>query len=69
MEMVVKIAEIKCPKNKGWRIVWIFSYHGAMAEDPLDVTKMNVKPGGMQHVMSDGFWNGKPLPMNRNGVT
>ena len=71
MEMAVKIAEIKYPKNDGWRLVWIFDHsscHGAMAEDALDVAKMNVRPGGMQRVMRDGFWNGKPFPMNRNGV-
>ena len=71
MEMAVKIAEMKYPKNDGWRLVWIFDHsscHGAMAEDALDVTKMNVKPGGVQRVMRDEFWNGKPFPMNRNGI-
>ena len=29
---------------------------------------MNVGPGGKQRVMRDGFWDGKPFPMNRNGV-
>ena len=72
MEMAIKIAEIKYPKNDGWRLVWIFDHsscHGAMAEDALDVTKMNMRPGGVQRVvMRDGFWSGKPFPMNRNGI-
>ena len=71
MKMAVKIAEVKYPKSDGWRHVWIFDHsscHGAMAEDSLDVSKMNVGPGGKQRVMRDGFWDGKPFPMNRNGV-
>jgi hypothetical protein len=35
-----------------------------MAEDCLDVTHMNVKPGGKQRVMHDGWWGGKPQKMN-----
>ena len=35
-----------------------------MAEDSLNVSKMNVKPGGKQRVMRDGWWNGKPQKMN-----
>ena len=34
--------------------------HSAMAEDCLDVTKMNVGPGGKQRIMQDGFWDGCP---------
>ena len=67
MEMAVKIAEVKYPKGEGWRHVWIFDHsscHGAMAEDSLDVSKMNVGPGGKQRVMRDAFWDGKPFPMN-----
>ena len=70
MVMAVKIAEIKYPKSEGWKHVWIFDHsscHGAMAEDSLDVSKMNVKPGGKQRVMHDGFWNGKPQSMNYRG--
>ena len=29
-----------------------------MSEDALDVSKMNVNPGGKQRVMRDGFWDG-----------
>ena len=71
METAVLIAEVKYPKENGWRHVWIFDHsscHSAMAEDSLDVAKMNVGPGGKQRVMRDGFWNGKAQPMNRNGV-
>ena len=71
IKMAVKIAEIKYPKEKGWRHVWIFDHsscHGAMAEDSLDVKKMNVNPGRKQWKMCDGWWGGKPYPMMTNGV-
>ena len=67
MKKAIKIAEFKYPKNDGWRHVWIFDHsscHAAMAEDSLDVTKMNVNPGGKQRVMRDGYWNGKVFKMN-----
>lgn len=67
VEKCVEIAEVKYPLSKGWRHVWIFDHsscHGAMAEDSLDVNKMNVNPGGKQRVMRDGFWNGKVQKMN-----
>ena len=44
-EKAVKIAEYKYPKSEGWKHVWMFDHsscHAAMAEDSLDVTKMNV---------------------------
>lgn len=49
MRVAIKIAEIKYPKSEGWKHVWIFDHsscHAAMAEDSLDVSKMNVNPGG-----------------------
>ena len=50
MERAVLIAEVKYPKDtNGWHHVRIFDYssfHSALAEDSLDVTKMNVGPGG-----------------------
>ena len=67
VEKCVEIAEVKYPLSEGWRHVWIFDHsscHGAMAEDSLDVNKMNVNPGGKQRVMRDGFWNGKVQKMN-----
>ena len=68
---VVKLVEVKYPKRDGWRVVWIFDHsscHSAMAADSLDVTYMNVKPGGKQRVMRDGWWGGKAQAMNVNGV-
>ena len=62
-----KIADTKYPREEGWRVVWIFDHsscHAAMPEDGLDVTKMNVNPGGKQRVMRDGWWGGKPQKMN-----
>lgn len=35
-----------------------------MADDSLDVNKMNVNPGGKQRVMRDGFWDGNVQKMN-----
>ena len=35
-----------------------------MPEDALDISKMNVNPGGKQQLMRDSFWNGKVLRMN-----
>ena len=58
IEMAVRIAEVKYPKEKGWPHVWI-SDHSAMAEDSLDVKKMNVNPGGKQPIMHDGWWRHK----------
>ena len=66
MERAIEIAEIKYPKDKGWRYVWVFDHsscHAAMADDALDVTKMNVKPGGKQRIMRDTTWNGKVWKM------
>jgi len=51
----VDIAEIKYPKEDGWRHVWVFDHsscHATMADDALDVNKMNVNPGG-KRVMRD----------------
>ena len=67
IKQAVKIAEMKYPKDEGWRIAWIFDHsscHAAMPEDALDVTKMNVNPGGRQRVMRDGWWDGRPQKMN-----
>ena len=62
MQRAVEIAEIKYPKEEGWRHVWVFDHsscHAAMADDALDVGKMNVKPGGKQRIMHDTTWNGR----------
>ena len=50
------IAETKYPREKGYRLVWIFDHsscHGAYAENALNANKMNAKPGGKQPVMRD----------------
>ena len=63
----VKIAEVKYPKDNGWRVVWIFDHsscHATMPDDALDASKMNVNPEGKQRVMRDGFWDGKVQKMN-----
>lgn len=63
----VKLVDFKYPKSEGWRIVWVFDHsscHAAMADDSLDVAHMNVKPGGKQRIMRDGWWGGKPQKMN-----
>ena len=66
MHRAVEIAEIKYSKEEGWRHVWVFDHsscHAAMADDALDVNKMNVKPGGKQRIMRDTTWNGKVWKM------
>ena len=49
--------------------MWIFdhsSWHAAMPEDALVVSRMNVNRGGKQPVMRDGWWGGKPQRMYFN---
>lgn len=62
MKIAMEIAEVKYRKEDGWCHVWVFDHsscHAAMADDALDVTKMNVKPGGKQRIMRDTVWNGR----------
>ena len=52
-------------------MVWIFDHsscHAAMSDDALDVNKMDVKPGGKQRVMRDGWFNGRVQKMNTSLV-
>ena len=66
MHRAIEIAEIKYPKENGWRHVWVFDHsscHAAMADYALDVSKMNVKPGGKQQIMRDMTWNGRVWKM------
>ena len=61
------VGQVYGANEEGWKYVWVFDHsscHAAMAEDSLDVNKMNVNPGGKQRVMRNGWWNGKPQPMN-----
>ena len=56
MEKAVEIAEAKYPKADNWKHVWVLdssSCHTAKADDALEVSKMNVNPGGKQKVMRD----------------
>ena len=42
-----------------------------MADDSLDVNKMNVRPGGKQRIMRNTVWNGREWQMyttNRDGT-
>ena len=46
--------------------MWVFddsSCHVAIADDALEVGKMNVKPGGKQKIMHDMTCNGRILKM------
>ena len=66
MERAVQISEIKYPKGEGWRHVWIFDHsscHAAMADDALDVNRMNVKSGGKQRIMRDTVYDGRTQKM------
>lgn len=66
VDIAVKIAEVKYPRSDNWKYVWIFdqsSCHKAMADDALDASKMNVKPGGMQPKMRTTMWAGKEQKM------
>ena len=38
----------------------------AYNDDALNVKRMNVKPGGVQPVMRDTCWNGKPQKIALN---
>ena len=63
LEVAVKLCEYKYPKADGWSCIWVFdrsSCHTAMAEDALDVSRMNVRPGGKQPRMHDTEWAGTP---------
>ena len=62
VQNAVKIADFKYPRSEGWRVVWIFDHSSiaSMPEGALEVSKMNVNPGGKQRVPYSGkFWNVK----------
>ena len=66
LKRAAEIAEIRYPREQGWRICWVFdnsSCHNAMAEDSLNVNNMNVKPGGTQKILRDTVYNGKVQKM------
>ena len=62
MEIAATIAELKYPREKGFRLYFIFDHsscHGTFADDALCASKMNLKPGGKQPKMHDTYWKGK----------
>ena len=66
IEKAVEIAEFKYPKSSGWQHMWVFDHsscHAAMADDALDVSHMNVKPGGKQRIMRDTECDGMAQKM------
>jgi hypothetical protein len=67
IKRAVEMAEIKHPKNNGWCHVWVFDHsscYAVMADDALDVNKMNVNPGGKQRKMRDTVRQGRVQKMN-----
>ena len=60
--MLLDIDEIKYRKSDGWRYVWILINRAVIRpwqRTPLDIYKMNVKPGGAQPKMHDTVWEGQ----------
>ena len=71
IKSVSQIAEVKYPREKGYKVVFVFDHsscHGAYAEDALNASRMNAKPGGKQPLMHDTFWKGNPQSMVNRGV-
>ena len=68
MKNAVKVAEAKYPKEKGYRLFWIFDQsqcHMAYADDALNVNRMNAKEGGKQPIMHDTIFQGKRILMSK----
>ena len=62
MEHGVRIADVKYPRNDGYRVMWLFDHsscHNAYANNALNAAHMNAKPGGKQPCLRDTVWNGK----------
>ena len=62
MDSAVKIADTKYPKDKGYRVAWVFdnsSCHNAYSENALVAANMNAKPGGKQSHLRGTQWNRK----------
>jgi hypothetical protein len=56
IEDSVKTAEVKYPREHGYRLVWVFDHnscHGAFSSDALNAYHMNAKPGGKQPGLRD----------------
>ena len=68
MTAAVKIAEMKYPKDKGYRLFGVFDQSGchmAYSDDALNVNRMNAKEGGSQPCMHDTTYNGKTIYMTK----
>ena len=62
VEAAIKIAKASDQFN----VLWFFDHssgHTAFAEDALNASRMNVKPGGKQPIMHDTVYNGKSQKM------
>ncbi len=65
VENAITITEVKYPKESH-SLVFLFdqsSGHTAFPDDALNVSCMNVKPGGAQAIMHDTIWNGRSQKM------
>ena len=65
VEAAIKIAKVKYASDQ-FNVLWFFDHssgHTAFAEDALNASRMNVKPGGKQPVMHDTVYNGKSQKM------
>ena len=60
VEAAIKIAKVKYAADR-YNVLWFFDHssgHTAFAEDALNASRMNVRPGGKQPVMHDTIYNG-----------
>ena len=65
VEAAIKIAKVKYASDQ-FNVLWFFDHssgHTAFAEDALNASRMNVKPGGKQPIMHDTVYNGKSQRM------
>ena len=61
VEAAIKITKVKYASDQ-YNVLWFFDHssgHTAFAEDALNASRMNVRPGGKQPVMRDTVYNGK----------
>ena len=68
MGIAVKIGEAKYPKEKSYRLFWIFDQSGchmAYADDSLNVYRINIKEGGSKPLMHDTIYNGRHISMSK----
>ena len=55
MSQIDDAVTVKYPREKGYRLVWIFDHgcHGAYSENALNAHKINATPGGKQPAIRD----------------